>query len=760
MSTNTNSITNQCITTSNDEFLASLGPSAQVPLTVADYADAKNLPEDYLRNTWGLADSNDGMVMPYRNADGTLFREKLRLSLSHDVKQLMAWLGASPTGQKTIPYGLDQIAPGTNDFWLVEGESDTQTALYRGVRAIGASGSNGFQEEFAKLSAFADAKYIFVVREPGTSGEHFVAQLAKSSIREKFLVVTLAEGLKDISELHLKFPLTSTQNDGLFHGALITAKNAAKPIPAPTEPHIEIVANPSKRDRYASKIEGYLRDAYIKTERSDYREGYRLILEQCPFNREHTGTSAAVFVGADGTLGFTCQHKSCVGNTWKQFRASIEGKLGKALAFEESEPAAESHVEINEPEPPQAPAIEDVPLATVGTKDMPKSVLDGWLGEVCKKRMLKHFPVAYAWPALVTVASAMVPTNAATNDTRCNLYTALVGPIHSGKSEAIKHAKLLLGIQSPPLLDLLAGSAEMLTSAVAEAGGRPRLYSPDELGHLLEKAQIQNSSFVYVLNRAFYETAFKVRSMEKKRKEVIFDAVLSIIGGIVDERFGDLYTSKTTGGFYDRGMYSLCPTGFRYEYAPFEGRPALQIHRMGDNPDDEDTIPMATVGNCPIPVTLDKSVFEETNRWRREDAVLKNPDCGRVVEIALRVATVCASFDRRSVLYGKDLGPAFELARYQARVRGVLKPNPGKTFEGQLFHKFFEFLTMHTTDGRWMTRRELFHRTCSYEIGLPVANKTLDAMIANDDVEEMKQPGKSGPPKRFVRIAQKGKVAA
>jgi hypothetical protein len=412
-------------------------------------------------------------------------------------------------------------------------------------------------------------------------------------------------------------------------------------------------------------------------------------------------------------------------------------------------------------EAPQAavatPAGKDVNLADAGIKDMPDSVLDGWLGQICKSRMLKHFPVAYAWPALVTVASAMVPTNATTNGPRCNLYTALVGPVHSGKSEAIKHAKLLLGIQTPPLLDLLAGSAEMLTSAVADAGGQPRLYSPDELGHLLEKAQIQNSSFVYVLNRAFYETGFKVRSMEKKRREVIFNAILSIIGGIVEDRFGDLYTAKTTGGFDDRGMYGLCPTGFRYEYMPFEGGPALQITRAGGgNSYCEETI--ATVGNLPIPVTLDKSVFYEINRWRREDAVLKNPNCGRVVEIALRVAIICASFDQRPVLYGKDLGPAFELARYQARIRGVLKPNPGRTFEGQLFHKFFEFLTTHTGDGSWVPRRELFHSTCSHEIGIPVAIKTLDAMIANDDVEEMKQAGKSGPPKRFVRIAQKTKV--
>jgi hypothetical protein len=409
--------------------------------------------------------------------------------------------------------------------------------------------------------------------------------------------------------------------------------------------------------------------------------------------------------------------------------------------------------------PGEAPQgeINEPTIATVGTKDMPESVLDGWLGQICKSRMLEHFPVAYAWTALVTVASAMVPVNPK-NGMRCNLFGCPVGPIHSGKSEAIKHAKLLLGIQSPPLLDLFAGSAEMLTSAVADANGRPRLYSTDELGHLLEKAQIQNSSFVYLLNRAFYETGFTVRSMEKKKKEVIFNAILSVIGGVVEERFGDLFTAKTTGGFYDRFLYGLCPTGFRYFYMPFEGGPALQISQTEDDPYSEAIVPIASVGDQPIPVALDKSVFVEANRWMREDDVLKNPDCERIVEIAMRVATICASFDRRPILYGKDLGPTLELARYQARIRHLLKPNPGKTFEGQLYHKFFEFLTMHTSDGSWMPRKELFHRTCSHEIGLPVANRTLDAMIANEDVEGLDQRGKSGPPKRLVRIARKTKV--
>ena len=762
-------MSSQNTTTSKDQFLESLESLA--PLIVAEYAKAKNLPEEYLRDVWGVVDSDEGIIIPYRNTDGSLFREKLRRSLSHDIEPFMKWCGKSPADQKTIPYGLNLIPKNTTEFLLVEGESDTQTAHYRGWPAVGISGSNGWSDEFATLPAFADANFIFVVKEPGAGGEEFVARLARSPIREKFRVITTLP-TKDFSELHLR-----NLHKGVFDGFICKAKDESKPIPVPpvkTKP--EVIDDSTKVARYAKALEGYLGEAGIKAKREDYYGGYKWILPHCPFNRDHGGTSAALFVRADAMLGFKCQHKSCAENRWKQFRAHLEERFGKPLVFEEpkSEPdvryaAAATHAEISEPESSRdnthaatvvaTPVVEDVPVADAGIKDMPESVLDGWLGDVCKKRMLEHFPVAYAWTALVTVASAMVPVDVAKNGMRCNLFGCPVGPIHSGKSEAIKHAKLLLGIQSPPLLDLMAGSAEMLTSAVEDAGRRPRLYSTDELGHLLEKAQIQNSSFVYLLNRAFYETGFKVRSMEKKKKEVVFNATLSVIGGVVEERFGDLFTSKTTGGFYDRFLFGLCPTGFRYFYMPFEGGPALQINPMEGDLYGEEIVPILAVGNQPIPVSLDKSVFCEANRWMRDDDVLKNPDCERIVEIAMRVATVCASFDRRPVLYGKDLAPALELARYQARIRHLLKPNPGKTFEGQLYHKFFEFLTMHTSNGEWMTRKELFHRTCSHEIGLPVANKTLDAMIANDDVEELKTVGKhGGPPKRFVRIVRNSKV--
>src|ERR1700691_6268296 len=127
-------MSSQNTTTSNDQFLESLESLA--PLIVAAYAKAKNLPEEYLRDVWGVVDSDEGIIIPYRNTDGSLFREKLRRSLSHDIEPFMKWCGKSPADQKTIPYGLNLIPKNTTEFLLVEGESDTQTAHYRGWPAV------------------------------------------------------------------------------------------------------------------------------------------------------------------------------------------------------------------------------------------------------------------------------------------------------------------------------------------------------------------------------------------------------------------------------------------------------------------------------------------------------------------------------------------------------------------------------------------------------------------------------------------------
>ena len=51
--------------------------------------------------------------------------------------------------------------------------------------------------------------------------------------------------------------------------------------------------------------------------------GWMWILNPCPLNSAHSGTSCAVILRDDGTLCFECKHNSCQ-IPWKEFRAKVE----------------------------------------------------------------------------------------------------------------------------------------------------------------------------------------------------------------------------------------------------------------------------------------------------------------------------------------------------------------------------------------------------------------------------------------------------
>ena len=92
----------------------------------------------------------------------------------------------------------------------------------------------------------------------------------------------------------------------------------------------------------------------------------------------------------------------------------------------------------------------------------------------------------------------------------------------------------------------MAGSAEGLMSMLDRAEGEARLVFPDELGHLLDKASIERASFPYVLNRSYYESAYDLTVAG--RKKIGVNCRLSLLGGIVENKFDDLFGAQTVGG--------------------------------------------------------------------------------------------------------------------------------------------------------------------------------------------------------------------
>jgi hypothetical protein len=285
--------------------------------------------------------------------------------------------------------------------------------------------------------------------------------------------------------------------------------------------------------------------------------------------------------------------------------------------------------------------------------DMSEAALDGRLGEICNQ----HFgdlPRGGSWVAITTAAGVYVPESAQ-NYVRTNLYGALVAPVHGGKSQVIGRATTVLNVKDPFLVETYSGSAEGLIKKIG-ATGQARLVWVDELSHLMAKANIDRASFPYILNHAYYKDEFSM--IISQQKELKFNARLSILGGIVTENFEQSFGHTTAFGLYDRFLFALWPTGFEYDFTPFNGEIA------NDNP---------------CAVTIDREVWQVKKDW-----ATGNPELtGRIFENALRVAVVCAAWDGRTVLRAQELGPARAFAEYQLRVRTRLKPNPGENLDAK-----------------------------------------------------------------------------
>lgn len=340
--------------------------------------------------------------------------------------------------------------------------------------------------------------------------------------------------------------------------------------------------------------------------------------------------------------------------------------------------------------------------------DMSTEVLDGRLGEICQRR-LGRFPIAYSWPALVTVGGTLIERQNG-GPLRTNIFCGLVGPVDSGKSQAIECVVSALGLEKPHLQNVMSGSAEGLLAKLSDADGATRLVSPDELGHLLSKAHIENASFPFVLNRAYYQTNFEQTSA--RGKVIQFNCMLSFIGGVVDADFGHLFDFATVGGLHDRFIFGLCPDGFKFVYRPFEGGP-----ERFDSP--------------LTAVTVDPEVWEAKDEWVRTMPNLS----GRCAEHALRVAGICAAFDGRKRLRVSDLGPARAFAENQARVRLILQPNPGENPDAKCAFAIVNALKRHAPDGQWFSRRSLYRQIHAERHGAGVFNRALTNLQYNGEIE-------------------------
>lgn len=171
-------------------------------LTLAQYAEAKKLPSEFLLEL-GLSDisylGRPAVRIPYPDQTGAEVAVRFRLALRGDNR--FRW----KTGTKPTLYGLSRSedAKAAGYVVVVEGESDAQTLWFHDVPALGIPGAASWQEAWAEY--LDGIPTIYVVIEPDRGGQAVARWLATSRIRDRVRLLTL-DGAKDPSALHLADP--------------------------------------------------------------------------------------------------------------------------------------------------------------------------------------------------------------------------------------------------------------------------------------------------------------------------------------------------------------------------------------------------------------------------------------------------------------------------------------------------------------------------------------------------------------------------
>jgi Bifunctional DNA primase/polymerase, N-terminal/Primase C terminal 1 (PriCT-1) len=370
---------------------------------------------------------------------------------------------------------------------------------------------------------------------------------------------------------------------------------------------------------------------------------------------------------------------------------------------------------------------EFLPLRTLSCSRL-QDAFDDWFQGSANKG--SQWPLELALPALVTAASVVVPRpNDLTfgNRQMTNLYTALIGDYGTGKTEIARWAMQAVGIYNFGELGhyyypVKTGSAEQLLKSLAKKqqpkSGKKQfvnnsvLLDPDEYSHLFGKINIPDSSFAPTLTSAYYKQhqSFTLGGAGGGT-EYNFDLAVSMIGGIVESEFGEVFGASSLGGLYDRFLFGRVPPGYRWSFIP-------------------SPIP---VGNHFAswnlrPVAVNDSVYEVTRQWTKD---IPGLNLTRIPEIVTRIAIIYGCLDNKPEITGNDLDHLKGLVEYQMALRGMFKPNPGENPDAIYANRAQEWIDKHAD--QWTSIRNLKQdlRRLEQQLGPGVAMRSLIGLAAS-----------------------------
>jgi hypothetical protein len=265
---------------------------------------------------------------------------------------------------------------------------------------------------------------------------------------------------------------------------------------------------------------------------------------------------------------------------------------------------------------------------------------------------------------------------------RINLYVPLIAPVGGAKDMVINRALKALSI---PQEDISGCTVVSDRGLMHELGDRPgdkrsdprvpgpkkKLLVSEEMGDLLKKASIENSTLFGTFTN-FWDKNQKAVSDAKGRQEA--DCRLSWVGGIpikknAPEEFAEAFGSQSAKGLLSRMILGYTDQKFRYRRG---WRPRYQSPELNEDFTTSETAP-SVFGLEPEA----EAMWDTWDRPQDED--------GRLRYNLMKVALLTASGNRESVVSVRCMRCAITLMDWEAALRDVFKPGVAENTQAAKF---------------------------------------------------------------------------
>lgn len=288
-------------------------------------------------------------------------------------------------------------------------------------------------------------------------------------------------------------------------------------------------------------------------------------------------------------------------------------------------------------------------------RSIPQEAMYGRCADLARQT---HCPVGYAYIAAVTAASALIDGNC---NIRPNIYSGLLGDVHTGKTLTANRTCMLLGLHDEH--DNPTGSTLISSTPVSDRGLYKllpekefvkRLIYGDEGRELLGKGNIQGSTLISVLcamwsrNRGGVADKFGTQSLNVQLSLLLNFKIRDA------SEFPEIFTHATSHGLWDRFLFGILGNE-KWHYTPWAFNAERDVFEIQ-----------------PTKPEVPGKVFDAAHSW---SAVGEDRD--RLAELALRVAYVTSALDGDSMVGDKAITSALCLMEWQESIRKVFQPAKG-----------------------------------------------------------------------------------